>query len=121
MIEFIGLCAGLLVVVLKSRAALQAENLALRHQLCVYQRSVKKPKVKPADRILWSFLAKTWTGWKDALIFVKPDTVIRWQRVKNMGIEEVLAAPHSPWQNPYSERLNGSVRRECLDHVIVFS
>jgi transposase InsO family protein len=43
------------------------------------------------------------------------------QRVKNMGIEEVLTVPHSPWQNPYSERLNGSVRRECLDHVIVFS
>jgi putative transposase len=36
-----------------------------------------------------------------------------------MGIEEVLTAPHSPWQNPYAERLVGSVRRECLDHVIV--
>jgi len=42
------------------------------------------------------------------------------RRVKNMGIKEVLTAPQSPWQNPYSERLNGSVRRECLDHVIVF-
>jgi len=38
-----------------------------------------------------------------------------------MGIEEVLTAPQSPWQNPYSERLNGSVRRECLDKVIVFN
>lgn len=36
-----------------------------------------------------------------------------------MGIEEVLTAPHSPWQNPYSELLNGSVRHECLDHIIV--
>ena len=43
------------------------------------------------------------------------------RRVKNMGIEEVLTAYHCPWQNPYSERLNGSIRRECLDHVIVFS
>jgi transposase InsO family protein len=40
-------------------------------------------------------------------------------RVEGMGIEEVLTAPHSPWQNPYAERLVGSVRRECLDHVIV--
>jgi putative transposase len=40
-------------------------------------------------------------------------------RVEGMGIEEVLTAPHSPWQNPYAERLAGSVRRECLDHVIV--
>lgn len=36
-----------------------------------------------------------------------------------MLIEEVLTAPYSRWQNPYSERLNGSIRRECLDHVIV--
>ena len=41
-------------------------------------------------------------------------------RVRGMDIKEVLTAPHSPWQNPYSKRLNGSVRRECLDHVVVF-
>jgi len=38
-----------------------------------------------------------------------------------MGIEEVVTAPRSPWQNPYVERLNGSIRRECLDHVIVLN
>ena len=37
-----------------------------------------------------------------------------------MGIQEVLTAPRSPWQNAVAERLIGSVRRECLDHVIVF-
>ena len=36
-----------------------------------------------------------------------------------MGISEVLTAPHSPWQNPFAERLIGSIRRECLDHVLV--
>ena len=41
------------------------------------------------------------------------------QRVRNMGIEEVLIAPRSPWQNPYVERLIGSIRRECLDHMVV--
>jgi transposase InsO family protein len=41
------------------------------------------------------------------------------QRVRHMGIEEVLIAPKSPWQNPYVERLIGSIRRECLDHMIV--
>jgi transposase InsO family protein len=40
-------------------------------------------------------------------------------RVKGMQIDEVLTAPHSPWQNPFAERLIGSVRRECLDHVLV--
>ncbi len=41
------------------------------------------------------------------------------QRMRNMGIEEVVIAPRSPWQNPYVERLIGSIRRDCLDHVIV--
>jgi len=41
------------------------------------------------------------------------------QRLKRMGIGEVLTAPHSPWQNPFAERLIGSIRRECLNHVVV--
>jgi putative transposase len=42
-------------------------------------------------------------------------------RVKAMGIKEVVTAPRSPWQNPYVERLIGSIRRECLDHIIIFN
>src|SRR5262249_11644109 len=42
-------------------------------------------------------------------------------RVRAMGITEVITAPRSPWQNPYVERLIGSIRRECLDHVITLS
>ena len=38
-----------------------------------------------------------------------------------MGIEEVVCSPRSPWQNPYVERMNGSIRRECLAHVIVIN
>ena len=40
-------------------------------------------------------------------------------RVEAMGIKEVVTAPRSPWQNPYVERIIGSIRRECLDHVII--
>jgi transposase InsO family protein len=43
------------------------------------------------------------------------------KRVECMGIEEVLTAPRSPWQNPFAERVIGSVRRECLDQVIVIN
>jgi transposase InsO family protein len=42
-------------------------------------------------------------------------------RVRMMGIKEVVTAPRSPWQNPYVERLIGSIRRECLDHIIIFN
>ncbi|MCP3954380.1 MAG: transposase family protein [Desulfobacterales bacterium] len=42
-------------------------------------------------------------------------------RVKNMGIKEVISAPQSPWQNPFVERVIGSIRRECTGHVIVLN
>jgi putative transposase len=262
------------------RASLHLENLALRHQLTVYQHMVHRPYLRPTDRLFWTWLSRLWPGWREALAFVQPRTVIAWQRrrfrdywrqlsqrgmpgrppiakgvreliqamwkanptwgsprivgelqklgisvakatvekyrvrpctppsatwkaflhnhvkdlvaldffvvptvthrvlfvlvilaharrrvvhfnvtehptaewttqqvidafpwdeapryllrdrdrvystsfrrrVRNMGIEEVLIAPRSPWQNPYVERLIGSIRRECLDHVIV--
>jgi transposase InsO family protein len=41
------------------------------------------------------------------------------QRAQSLGIQEVLTAYRSPWQNPYAERVIGSIRRECLNHVIV--
>src|SRR5215813_11536443 len=43
------------------------------------------------------------------------------KRVQGMGIEEVRTAAQSPWQNPYAERVIGSIRRECLNHMIVLS
>jgi transposase InsO family protein len=56
--------------------------------------------LRDRDRILW------------------PDSV---KQVQAMGIKQVLSAPRSPWQRAYIERVIGSMRRECLDHVIVFS
>jgi putative transposase len=265
-----------------SRSDLILENLALRQQLTVQQRTIKRPKLKRKDRIFWAWLSRIWPQWKSALIVVKPETVIKWhrqgfklywrwksrskkvgrpkvkkeirdlirqmsrenptwgapriqaelkllgfeiadstvakymirqkkppsqtwrsflknhvkqiaaidfftvptvrfqilycfivlrhhrrrivhfnvtanpnarwtahqlteafpydeapkylirdrdgiygnffqQRVKKMGIREVLIAPKSPWQNPYCERVIGSIRRECLDHFIILS
>jgi transposase InsO family protein len=259
---------------------LALENLALRQQLAVYKRTVTRPKLRTTDRLFWVWLARVWAGWRQPLVIVTPDTVLRWQRrrfrehwttlsgrptggrppvsaelkalvtrmaaanplwgaprihgellklgidvaertvsrlipkrpsrpsqtwrafltnhardlvavdfftvptarlrvlfvlvvlahhrrrvlhfnvtehptaawtaqqivdtfpddsapayllrdhdgiygpafrqrVKGMGICEVLTAPHSPWQNPFAERLIGSIRRECLDHVLV--
>jgi putative transposase len=261
---------------------LALENLALRHQLAVYKRTVTRPKLRRTDRLVWVWLARVWDAWRQPLLIVTPDTVLRWQRrrfrahwttrsgrptggrppinadlkalvrkmaaanplwgaprihgellklgidvaertvsrliskrrpppsqtwrtfltnhgrdlvsldfftvptaglrvlfvlvvlahhrrrlvhfnvtehptaqwtaqqivdafpndtepsyllrdrdqvyghafrhrVKGMGIGEILTAPSSPWQNPFAERLIGSIRRECLDHVLVLS
>jgi len=66
----------------RSRLSLQIEILALRHQLAVYQRMSARPRFRPADRILWAWLSRAWPGWRDALVFVKPETVIAWRRRK---------------------------------------
>jgi len=66
----------------QSHLSMKMEIAALRHQLLIYQRKNKNPKIKATDRILWSWISKFWPGWKDALIFVKPATVIAWRRKK---------------------------------------
>src|SRR6185436_2587181 len=65
----------------RSRAALQLEVLALRHQLQLLQRSrSRRLRLAKADRCLWVLLARLWTGWRTALVIVKPETVIAWHR-----------------------------------------
>jgi hypothetical protein len=64
----------------RSRRALQLEVLALRHQLAVYHRTAQRPRLRPADRLLWAWLARAWSDWRDALVVVQPQTVIAWQR-----------------------------------------
>jgi putative transposase len=66
--------------VFRTRAALQLEILAPRHQLGVMQRSVKKPKLNRFDRFLWAWLCGAWAEWRSALCIVKPATVIAWHR-----------------------------------------
>jgi putative transposase len=67
---------------LRGQAALQAENIALRHQLTVLLRTQepKRPVLKAADRCLWVWLSTLWSAWRSALRIVKPETIIGWHR-----------------------------------------
>jgi hypothetical protein len=56
------------------------ENLALRHQLAVYKRMASRPRLRRSDRLFWAWLSRLWTEWRDALVIVTPETVLRWQR-----------------------------------------
>jgi putative transposase len=56
------------------------ENLALRHQLAVYKKMVNRPKLLSSDRLFWVALSRVWAGWRQALVIVSPNTVLRWQR-----------------------------------------
>ena len=78
-----GMVDAFLVVVraaLVSRARLAVENPALRQQLAVLKRSVKRPRLRPRDRLFWAWLSRVWTEWHSSIIIVKPETVIRWHR-----------------------------------------
>lgn len=74
------LVTALLRQLLTSRAALAAENLALRQQVAVLQRSVKRPRLQRRDRLFWVWLSRLWPGWRSSLIVVQPETVLRWHR-----------------------------------------
>jgi len=76
---FTALLASLSATI-RCRAALQLEILALRHQIGILQRSVKRPKLTPADRFLWAWLCTVWQDWKSGAFIIKPATVIGWQR-----------------------------------------
>ncbi len=62
------------------KADLVAENLALRQQLIVLHRKTRRPQLKTKDRVFWLWLARSWDGWRESLIVVKPATVVRWHR-----------------------------------------
>ncbi|PYU79651.1 MAG: hypothetical protein DMG50_23250 [Acidobacteria bacterium] len=67
--------------IFRSRAALGLENLALRHQIGVLQRSARKrPKLTSGDRLLWICLSRLWCDWRSALAIVNPETVVAWHR-----------------------------------------
>jgi putative transposase len=64
----------------RTRRALVLENLALRQQLAVLQRTAARPRLRRSDRLFWVLISRLWSGWADALSLVQPATVVRWHR-----------------------------------------
>jgi len=65
---------------IKIIANLVAENIVLRQQLAVMKRTNKRPKFRMTDRLFWVLLSRIWHSWRESLVIVKPDTVVRWHR-----------------------------------------
>jgi len=62
------------------RLRLAAEILALRQQLAVLNRSAKRPQLRRRDRFFWVLLSKLWRDWREVLIIIKPETVVKWHK-----------------------------------------
>ena len=75
-----GVVVGALADLVRDRPALVAENAFLRQQLLVLRRSVKRPRCTPTDRALLVLLASRSRAWRQALLIVQPETLLRWHR-----------------------------------------
>ncbi|MGB5583265.1 MAG: hypothetical protein WBO93_06670 [Gammaproteobacteria bacterium] len=88
----------------RSRLSLQLENVALRHQITVYQRTTKHPRISTGDLILWSWLSRGWSGWRNALVVVQPRTVIAWQRKRFRDHWAKLSKQGRPGDHRYQKK-----------------
>src|SRR5437899_3432249 len=73
--------------------AVAVENLALRLQPAAYKRKRRRPVLTQWDRLFWVGLSRVWGSWRDALVFVQPNTVVRWQRERFRGFWAGLSRP----------------------------
>jgi len=80
MFDFFWIWFGAIARFFRSRQSLLFENLALRQQLTLLKRRHPRPKLSPLDKIFWVFASKFWSAWKQSLIVVTPETVVRWHR-----------------------------------------
>jgi putative transposase len=105
---FIGIRFVILVLVGHRHVAL--ENAALRQQLAVFKRDIKRPKLHRWDRLFWIGLRTIWKNWKSALVFVRPETLISWQRKRFKRYWWRLSQAKGPGRPPMSSEIRKQVQ-----------
>src|SRR2546421_9641166 len=90
------------------------ENLALRHQLAVYKKTVTRPKVHRSDRLFWVALSRVWAGWRQALVIVSPNTVLRWQKRRFREHWTKLSGRPTAGRPPVNAEITALARKMAL-------
>ena len=90
---------------------LALENLALRQQVASMKRSTKRPRLRDRDRLFWILLSRFWRNWKEQLIVVKPETVIRWHRMGFKLFWKFKSRRKGPGRPPISREIRDLIRR----------
>jgi len=80
MFELVLLIGRTIAVACREHRDVVLEKMALRHQLHVLQRSVKRPRLRTTDRMVWVLFARVWRRWQSAAVVFQPQTVVRWHR-----------------------------------------
>ena len=97
--------------------ALGLENLALRHQIGVLQRSARhRPKLTSGDRLLWICLSRLWRDWRSALAIVKPETVIAWHRAGFRLFWTWKVRHGQPGRPAISREIRALLRKMCREN-----
>ena len=91
------------------------ENLALRQQLVVQQRSITRIKLRNQDRFFWSLLSQLWTDWKFNLFIVKPETVVKWQQ-QGFKLYRRWKSRSKPGRPKVSKEIRDLIKRMSLEN-----
>ena len=101
-----------------SRAALHLENLALRQQLAALDRKGSRPSLRMADRLFWVVRSRLWSGWREILVIVKPETVIGWHRKGFRRFWTRKSRRGKPGRPPVSSEFRGLIRRMSRENPL---
>ncbi len=108
---------AMLRAVFVERRQLLLENLALRQQVAVRRRGVKRARLEDRDRISWIGMRRLLTNWQQALLIVKPETVLRWHRKGWRYWWSRKPKPHQPGRPPISFKLIHLIRRMSMENA----
>ncbi len=104
-------CVLLFRAILVPKARLATENLALRQQVAVFKQSVKRPKLRPRDRVFWVCLSRLWSNWRSALVIVQPEKVIKWHRQGFKRYWRWESRKGEPGRPPIEREIRNLIRR----------
>src|SRR5215831_8378324 len=110
MLNTIVLEVRFVILLIGGQKQIALENAALRQQLAVFKRDVKRPKLYRRDRLFWVALRMIWKDWKSALIIVRPETVISWQRNRFKRYWRRLSQANAPGRPPVSPEIRKLIR-----------
>jgi len=102
---------SLISTALMLRSELALENLALRQQLAVLNRRHRRPKLWKLDRVFWLQLSRSWEGWKETLVIVKPETVLRWHRKRFASYWVRLSGQNGPGRPGKDRAIRDLIRK----------
>jgi putative transposase len=109
---------ALIPTALKLRSELALENLALRQQLAVLKRQVRRPKLRRTDRFFWSVLAHSWRDWKNALFIIEPETVLRWHRKRFASYWTRLSGKSRPGRPGKDREIRDLIRKVAASNPL---